>query len=172
MEVSEQEFLNIIDQNERPIRHLCRIYAAGREEREDLYQEIIVQIWRSFPNFNGRAKRSTWIYRIGINTAISFLRKRETRKDYNHAYKKEQRNNSSSEKSPAKQLVDDEKVAQLYKAISTLNASEKAIITMYLEEFSYEDIAYTLDISENYVGVKLNRIKKKLSEKLGKHYET
>lgn len=172
MEVSEQEFLNIIKDNEQQIQHLCRTYLSREDERKDLYQEIIIQVWRSLPAFKGKAKLSTWIYRIGINTAISYIRKKKTRKDYHAAYKKEQQTSTKIDDTPYAIKNENEQVTELYRAISTLNTSEKAIISMYLEEFSYAEIACVMDITENYVGVKLNRIKKKLSKKLKGEYGT
>ena len=170
MNVTENEFLEIIRENEGALKRLCRSYTDRLDERKDLYQDIIIQVWRSLPSFEGNAKVSTWIYRIGVNTAISFNRKKSTRRDYHEKFSNEQPdvNYSSSHVEES----DEKRVSKLYAAIGKLNASEKAIVTMYLEEFSYSEIAYAMDITENYVGVKLNRIKTKLSELLGEYYAT
>lgn len=162
MKITEQDFLDIIEEHDTRLRHLCRVYADGMEEQKDIYQEIIAEAWRSLSSFNGEASIGTWIYRLGVNTAISFNRKKKTRKNYHSKYKEEQ-------EVPAYTPANDgqnEKLSQLYRAIATLNASEKAIIAMYLDDFSYREIAFVTDITENYVGVKLNRIKKKLSQKI------
>lgn len=169
MYLTENDFERIIERNADRIRHVCRAYTNHKEDEKDLFQEIIIQIWRSLPSFDGDAKIDTWIYRIAINTAISFVRKMKTRKDYYSKYKKEKVNlNQNFRKSDDK---DDPQVEALYKAIDTLNASEKAIIMMYLDNFSYAEIAYVTNISETYVGVKLNRIRKKLSKKIRSDYE-
>ena len=97
---------------------------------------------------------------MAINTAISFARKKKTRQNYYSKYKDEQ---EAKPQYDVQRSEEDERVITLFNAISQLNASEKAIITMYLEDFSYADIAFVTEITENYVGVKLNRIKKKLS---------
>lgn len=166
MNFTEDKFTEIIQENEERLRHLSRIYTKREGDEKDLFQEIIIQIWRSLPSFQGDAKIETWIYRLAVNTAISFVRKKKTRKNYYSEYKKEkkadkreQHQTQQSERSP--------KVQTLYDAISSLNASEKVIITMYLEDFSYSEIAFVADISENYVGVKLHRIKNKLSKMIG-----
>ena len=160
MDITEQDFTGIIQRNQERLRHLSRVYADRLDEEQDIYQEILVQIWRSLPDFNGNAKIDTWVYRLAVNTAISFARKKKTRQNYYSKYKDEQETKPQYD---VQRSEDDDRIITLYDAISQLNASEKAIITMYLEEFSYADIAFVTDITENYVGVKLNRIKKKLS---------
>lgn len=163
MYITEKEFESIIERNADRLQHVCRIYSNRKADEEDLFQEIIIQIWRSLPSFNGNAKIDTWIYRIAINSAISFVRKKKTRQDYYSKYKKEK---ESLDENFRKYDNDDQQVEALYKAIDSLNASEKAIIMMYLDDFSYAEIAYVTNISKNYVGVKLNRIRKKISKKV------
>lgn len=167
MTISEEKFAELIDQEKNRLFHLCRVYADRPQDEKDLFQEIIIQIWHSLPSFNGNADISTWMYRIGVNTAISFLRKKKTRQNYYSAFQKEKKNgvNSSYEHDYAK---DDEQVHKLYNAIEKLNISEKIIITMYLDDFSYKEIGFATGMTENHVGVKLNRIKKKLSNLIDK----
>ena len=161
MNITEQEFSQLVADNEGRLRNLCRVYADSEADQEDIFQEILIQIWHSLPSFNGNAKIETWIYRLAINTAISFVRKKQTRQKYRSKFKEQQ------EFEPNRGIIfqesEDQQVVTLYNAISELNPSEKAIITMYLEDFSYAEISFVTDISENYVGVKLHRIKKKLS---------
>jgi len=164
--ITEEKFANIIKRNKDRVKHLCRVYTEYKADEEDLFQEILIQAWRSLPSFDGEAKIDTWLYRLAVNTAISFVRKKKTRQSYYSDYKKEKKSlRTNSENIP--HYSDNEQLDKLYKAISSLNASEKAIITMYLEDFSYAEIGYVTDITENYVGVKLNRIKKKISNKIG-----
>ncbi len=167
MEVDKQQFIRIIEKNDDRLRHLCKVYVSNSSDEKDLYQEIIIHIWRSLPSFEGEAKLSTWIYRLAVNTAISMKRKRQTRRKYHKAYKNEvdRENRSNSE-----HQGDDQQIQELYAAIGRLGTVEKMIITMYLEEFSYKEIAYVTGITENYVGVKLNRIKKKLSQIMKAYY--
>jgi len=162
--ITDEKFASIIKQNEDRLKHLCRVYADRKADEEDLFQEILIQAWRSLPSFDGKASIDTWLYRLAVNTAISFVRKRKTRQNYYDDYKKEQSSQPQDRHMP--HHSDNEQLDKIYEAISTLNASEKAIITMYLEDFSYAEISYVADITENYVGVKLNRIKKKLSNKI------
>lgn len=166
MNISKEKFAKLIDENRGRLQHLCRVYSGQAEEEKDLFQEIIIQIWRSLPSFKGNAKLSTWMYRIGVNTAISHLRKKKTRQDYYASYEKEQKAGRKQHYTPA-DVEENENTQQLYAAIAQLNISEKAVITMYLDDFSYQEIAFVTGITENYVGVKLNRIKQKLTKLIG-----
>lgn len=170
MEVTEEQFIKLIRQNEVRLRNLCRIYAPRDGEAKDIYQDIVIRVWRSLPSFNGDASIHTWVYRLALNTAISHVRKVKTRRHYRQQYRREQRPGHRYH-GPAEDHGD-ERVITLYDAISDLNPSEKAIIMMYLEDFSYAEIAFVTDITENYVGVKLNRIKKKLSKIIGDQHGT
>lgn len=130
---------------------VCYVYAS-REELEDYYQEVLIQLWRSLPKFRNESKMSTWIYRISLNTCISYVRK--------------------SKKVNKVSLIDldfidndiEKKyyIDELYLLINRLNKFEKAIILLWLEERDYEEIASIVGISKNNVAVKLNRIKEKL----------
>jgi RNA polymerase sigma-70 factor (ECF subfamily) len=160
--MTESDFTEIINKNDEKLRHLSRVYAECTDEMKDIYQEIIISIWQSLSSFNGEASIGTWIYRVAINTAISFARKKKVRHRYYASFKKEK----EAQDTVMVGLSDNEKggkADRLYEAISKLNASEKALITMYLEDFSYREIAFVTNITENYVGVKLHRIKQKLS---------
>lgn len=167
VDISEEEFTKIIQNNRDRLGHLCRVYCDLKADEDDLFQEMLIQIWRSLPSFNGNAKIDTWIYRLAINTAISFNRRKNTRKKYYSDYKEERKAAKSNRENSSHRSGENEQLEQIYKAISTLDDSEKAIITMHLEGFSYAEISYVADITKNYVGVKLNRIKKKLSKIIG-----
>ena len=153
----EKEFLQIITENQGIIHKVCSIYCDMEEDRRDLFQEILVQLWKSFPSFRYESKFSTWMYRVAINTAIT-------------AYKKEsKRGKSSPLGKEILSVVDDsydfeyeENIKKLYSAISQLTSIEKSIILLYLEDKPYEEIAEITGITQNYVRVKMNRIKKKL----------
>lgn len=163
MNLSEGKFAELIEENQSKLRHLCRVYSKNTGDEKDLFQEILIQIWKSLPSFKGEAEISTWMYRIGVNTAISFIRKKNTRQEYYSSYKKEQETKGAAYYEPEYERPD-ERTHKLYLAIDKLNVSEKAIITMYLDDFSYREIGFVTGMTENHVGVKLNRIKKKLSK--------
>jgi len=165
VEITKEKFTTLINRNEDRLRHLCRVYTKRRADEQDLFQEMLIEAWKSLPSFEGTANVDTWLYRLAVNTAISYIRKKETRRNYHEAYREDQKSGAPDIRR-SHNGTENEQLAELYKAIGSLNASEKAIITMYLEDFSYAEISYVVDITENYVGVKLNRIKKKLAKKV------
>lgn len=89
MNTTDEEFIQIIKDNEDRLNHLSRVYADRADEQQDIFPEIIIQIWRSLPSFNGETNINTWIYRLAINTGISFVRKKKIRQDYYSDYKDE-----------------------------------------------------------------------------------
>jgi RNA polymerase sigma-70 factor (ECF subfamily) len=152
----EAAFLKLIQNHEGIIHKTCFMYCRNHADKEDLYQEIVLQLWKSFSSFRGQAAFSTWMYRVALNTAITMTRKPNLFTD------------------PARIPVvpyemDDEggvseNIKTLYKAISHLNKVEKGIILLWLEEKSYEEIAGIMGITLKNVSVKLVRIKSRLAE--------
>ncbi len=163
----EEEFLKSIDQYQGILLKVCRIYCTDNNDAEDLFQEIILQLWKSWPTFNSGSKISTWIYRIGLNTAITRLRKNK-RQPYFQTLSVMQNAIPDSTSHRIDVLYDNE----LQFAISQLNKLDKALVMLYLEEKNYKEIAEILGISESNVGVKINRIKKKLRENIIAEYGT
>ena len=151
----EKKFVNLINEHQGLIHKVCIMYENDREVRNDLFQEIVLQLWKSFPSFRGEAKISTWMYRIALNTAISGFRK-ETRKIVTEDLREVHFNISESRDDS------DENLQKLQWAIRQLNEIDRAMIMMALEEVPYEDIAETIGISQNNVRVRMNRIREKL----------
>jgi RNA polymerase sigma-70 factor (ECF subfamily) len=120
---------------------------------------MLLQLWRAYPNFRGQAKISTWMYRIALNTAISSFRKQKRQIKTQHFEANDTLFNKFTEHT---NIEEDENLAQMYAAIARLKDLEKAIVMLYLEDYSYEKIANILGISSNHIGVKLHRIKLKL----------
>lgn len=150
----EQLFIQTINTNQGILHKVCRIYCNNANEREDLFQEIVLQLWKAFPSFRNEAKISTWMYRIALNTAISGLRKK---KIVVTALEK-----ISFQIEDKKEANIDEELQHLYKAIEKLSDVEKSIVLLYLEDKPYEEIAEITGITPNYVAVKMSRIKEKL----------
>lgn len=155
---TERKFKQLIQDNETLIWKVCSIYAYTRADREDLFQDIVIQVWKALPTFRGQAKVSTWIYRVAINTAITGLRKK---KDFIHSVE--------PASLPDDAIADDAKAQQeqlqeLYSAINNLNDIEKAIVMLYLEERSYIEMEDILGIAQGTLRVKMNRIKEKLRQ--------
>jgi len=153
----EVDFINLINNNRALIFKVCNIYCRDPEGRKDLFQEVVLQLWKSFPGFRKESAHSTWIYKVAINTAISNLRK-ESRKPEKHSL------NLLDFEIPdltANNLVDDQ-WEMLKLAIEKLTEIEKAILLLYLDEKSYEEMSEIMGISSSNVGARLNRIKTKL----------
>lgn len=153
----EKEFEKLILENRLLILQICRLYRIwnGRETEEDLYQEIVLNLWNGYPKFinNQQCKTSTWLYRVALNTAL--LQKRNEKKV-----------SYTSINSEIADLAceDDEGllIRQLYELVENLNLEDKSIITLYLQELSHKEIAAILGISVSNVGTKIQRIKLKL----------
>lgn len=155
--MNETQFTTLIDQHQGIIHKICRLYRDSREDREDLFQEIVYQLWKSVPTYKGGSGFSTWMYKIALSTAIVTFRKKTPRIIY------------------TPELPDNPEAVQentlhtdkLFAALKQLNDEEKALITLYLEELSYKEIADIMGITENNVGVKLSRIKTKIKTHYG-----
>ena len=152
----KKEFSELIQKNQAIIHKITMVYVNGRANREDLFQEICLQLWKSYPNFRKESQFSTWLYRVALNTAISNVRKE--RKSFSFEPLRE------TDKIVEVGDGEKEKVKLLYQAISKLNRIDKAIILLWLEEKNYEEIASIMGTSKKNVSVKLVRIKRKLEE--------
>ncbi len=154
MKKDEKDFVALLEENKVIINKISFLYSKNPSDKEDLFQDICVQLWRSYKSFRNDSQFSTWLYRVALNTAISQLRKKKTldTKELIGIYY----DNST--------LDNDDKRNLLFKAIAQLNKIDKALILLWLEEKKYDEIADILGISKSNVSVKLVRIKEKLTE--------
>ena len=163
MSAKEKEFSQLIKDNQGLIIKVSRLYTNSIEDEQDLFQEIVLQLWRSYDTFKGQSKISTWMYRVALNTAITLFRKKtkspqtDELQDFHY-----------------KDFVEDDeekqqRISTLYKVIKMLPNVERAIVTMYLDDLPYKDIAENLGITEVNARVKMNRLKKTLKELMEKH---
>ena len=155
----EKEFESHIEQHELLLHKVCCMYAYNNTDRQDLFQEIVIQLWKAFPNFKADAKISTWMYRIAINTAITGLRKK---KDFITSYEPGSVPEHAADETTA--LQKEEQIKELYNAIDKLNQVEKAIVMLYMEDRSYEEMEDILGLNQGNLRVKMNRIKDKLRQ--------
>ncbi len=159
--MEKDKFISIVKDNRNLIYKICYSYCSDPESRKDLEQEILMQLWNSFSKFDGRVKISTWIYRIALNTAISFYRK-----DCTHNGRKITIDELIISPSHFEYVPEqDENLVLLYQFIENLNKMDKALMLLYLDDNKYKTIAEILGISETNVATKINRIKKSLKEK-------
>ena len=156
---AERQFEKNIKEHELLLHKVCRMYAYTEADRQDLFQEMVIQLWKAYPRFKGDAKLSTWMYRVAINTAITGLRKK---KDFITSYEPDCFPEHISNDNAA--AAAEEQLQQLYTAIEQLNEIEKAIVMLYMEDRSYTEMEDILGISQGNLRVKMNRIKEKLRQ--------
>jgi len=150
----EKEFIQIIEQYKQVIYKVCYVYANDSEQLNDLYQDIVINLWKGFPNFRGESKHSTWIYRISLFTCISFIRKDKKRPVIVPLSVNAELLHEDEDKTGM--------LHELYSMINKLGKLERALILLWLEEKSYNEIAEITGLSRNNVAIKLMRIKDKL----------
>jgi RNA polymerase sigma-70 factor (ECF subfamily) len=158
----EKKFIDLITQHQGLIHKVCFMYEQDVDARHDLFQEIVLQLWKSFSTFRGEAKITTWMYRIALNTAISGYRKQV--KHIKTEDLKDAHFNISEYSGDPKE----EELQKLQTAIGQLTEIERAMIMMALEEVPYEEIAETIGITQNNVRVRMNRIREKLKKIMDK----
>lgn len=162
MKDKENHFIELIKLHEGIIFKVIAVYAPKHLHEKDWYQEIVLQLWKAFENYAATAKPSTWIYRIAFNTMVSEFRRGERRvKEQSLDYLSLDIPNNQEKKAAIEGAIN-----QLYKQIEQLSPIEKAIVLLYLEEKSYEDIAEITGLSVTNVGSRLSRIRKKLKERI------
>ncbi|SMG45050.1 RNA polymerase sigma factor [Arenibacter troitsensis] len=155
----ENTFLEALEQNEQKLLRICSVYAKDAEDTKDLFQEVLIHIWQSMPNFKFNSLLSTWIFRITLNVCLRFHSKDiKKQKRFLHM------DNSTFANLPSEKEYKEqnEQLAQRRNCIKVLNEADKAVITLYLEELPYKEISSILELTENTVVVKVKRIKKKL----------
>jgi len=160
-EINSAEFVKVLESNMGIIYKVVNSYCKEEEDRKDLTQEIIIQLWHSFGKYNNQFKYSTWIYRIALNVSISFYRKGKRRKEISHPL-------PENILTTAKYEEDDESrhhIELLQNFISELKELDRALMILYLEERSHKDISEILGISETNVATKISRIKRLLKQK-------
>ena len=155
-----QQFLDLVETHKGIVVRICSVYAKRQDERDDLFQEIIVQLWRAWPSFEGRSQFSTWMYRIALNTAISGLRKKKMPLVLiDHAAIPEVAD-------PGADLHKEEQLGLLYAAIRELPEIDRALVMLYLDDHSYEEMEVILGINQGALRTKMNRAKEKLKKNI------
>jgi RNA polymerase sigma-70 factor (ECF subfamily) len=157
-QLSEQEFLRAIEMHKGILYKVSRMYFDKLEDQQDLFQEIILQLWKSLDSFKGNSEFSSWMYRVALNTAIVFFKKEKRKQDNFTIIKNEPIDNEVYDSEKDQQLV------HFYKAVKQLTKIEKAIIILLIEGYSGKKIAENLGLSEVNVRVKIKRTKNKLQE--------
>ncbi|MBO4985242.1 MAG: RNA polymerase sigma factor [Bacteroides sp.] len=153
----EKQFISLITECQQIIYKVCYVYTSDEYTLEELYQETVINLWKGFPGFRAESKASTWVYRIAMNTCISYFRQSSSRPQ-----------TVPIPFSLEASLTDDDPqnyyLQQLHRLINRLGKLERALILLWLDERSYDEIAEILGISKSNVGTRLNRVKDKLKK--------
>jgi len=156
----ESNFEQILEENKHKIYRICKIYAVTPIEPQDLFQEVVFQIWKSLENFKGKASIETWVYKIAINVCLRSKMKFEKSNNKTDRFE-------SIYFTPVEKEIDtseQEKFQYLKECIATLNDTDTSLIVLYLDDLSYKNISVITGLSENHIAVKMKRIRKKLFE--------
>jgi len=156
----KKEFIEIIQRNEGIIYKVAKVYTDCNDDEQDLYQEIVYQLWKSFHSFRKESKISTWIYRIALNTSLTHFKKEKKKGDHvpiNEAVLNQSETNDN---------LKEERIEILYDQLRKLNAIDKGIIFLYLEGKNYEEIANITGFTATNIGTRLGRIKRKIISQL------
>jgi RNA polymerase sigma factor (sigma-70 family) len=159
MEKKKTIFLSALKENQNKLYRICSIYSDSNEDSKDLFQEVLVNIWKSMSSFKGNSSIGTWMFRIALNVCLRFKSK------YTKNQNRFIRLDSMTISNIGSELEDennDEKLIALRKCIKKLNDGDKAIVALYLEGLAYREISDILGLSENHIAVKIKRIKSKL----------
>ena len=151
----EEIFIAELEKNKDSLLRVCAAYATDSEMKKDYFQESILNIWKSLPSFNEKSSLKTWMYKITVNVCLGMNKKRmKFKSDFIEIIKEENKQRLTENENP--------RLDKLHKCISNLNTSDKTIVSLFLEELPYKDIANITGLTENYVAVKMKRIKIKL----------
>ena len=150
---TDKYFMEMIRQNEGIIYKIASFYADIEHPIGDLYQEVVLNLWKAFPSFRGESKYSTWIYRIALNTCVSFFRRSKRNLSY-----------VDIKVDIPEEVENNEQIQELYKLINRLGKIERALVLLYLDDKSYKEISEITGLSVTNVATKLSRIKEKLRD--------
>jgi RNA polymerase sigma-70 factor, ECF subfamily len=156
----EKEFETQIKEHELLLHKVCHVYAYNYTDRQDLLQEILIQLWKAYLNYKAQSKFSTWLYRVAINTAITGYRKK---KNFIDSYEPSTLPAHAADDTAAYH-EHEQRLQELYSAIEQLSQVEKAIVMLYMEDRSYVEMEDILGVSQGNLRVKMNRIKEKLRQ--------
>ena len=154
----QTDFIKIIEDNKKLIYKVSHLYCDKADDMQDLFQDVISNLWMAYPNFQQKSKVSTWVYRVSLNTAITWFR------DYSKQSKRIEYTNWIPDMTNETDHATDELYEQLYKAIDTLGKIDKAIIMLFLDDTSYDEIAEIVGLTKTNVATKIGRIKLKLKD--------
>jgi RNA polymerase sigma factor (sigma-70 family) len=155
----ESAFLIALEQNQQKLLRICSVYAEDADDKKDLFQEALINIWQAMPSFEEKSSLSTWMYRVTLNVCLRLQTKQAQKKD---RFRKLDSITIESLSEEEVNHEEQERLIKLRNCIKKLNDADKAVITLYLEELSYREISEITGLTENNVAVKIKRVKMKL----------
>ncbi len=158
------EFLSVLHDHRRLLYQIIRTYCPDREDWRDLEQEIVLQLWRSFPNYDAQYRLSTWVYRIAFNVTVTDFRKQNRRRQHESDRPAEPFFHRLA--APERDAVTEERREMLYAAIRQLRPADRSVLLLHLDGHNYAHIAEITGLTASNVGTKLNRIRQKLRTKI------
>ncbi len=168
-EPKEEQFKKIVAENGDRIARICRYYNPDKEDQKDMHQEILVNIWNSLDRFRGESAVSTWIYRIAINTSLSFTGKAFRHMKLQINTDQQNLNILLDDNEVELKLKQEANLEQLQNQLNQLSVIDKALISLLLEGLSMREIADVIGLTEPNVKVKIHRIKELLKQNMGKN---
>jgi len=162
----ESAFKQLLDQHNRILYKIGRSYTTNQADFDDLYQEMLIQLWKAYPRFRGDSKVSTWLYRVALNTALTFTRK-TNRNMWFQPIDAAAPVVDESDQLKAEATEQQQQINLMYRCINQLAKDDRAIILLHLEGKSYEEMAEIIGIGKSNLGVKLMRLKKRLAKMMG-----
>jgi RNA polymerase sigma-70 factor (ECF subfamily) len=155
----ENAFLEALEENQQKLLRVCSVYAVDSEDKKDLFQEVVINVWQSMSSFEGKSSISTWMFRIALNVCLRLQIKQEKRKN---RFRKLDSIEIESISDVEANHEEHEQLTKLRDCIKKLNDADKAVITLFLEELSYKEISNVTGLTENNVAVRIKRVKAKL----------
>lgn len=155
----ENTFLKALEQNQHKLLRVCSVYAEDTEDKKDLFQEALINIWQSMPSFEEKSSLSTWMFRVTLNVCLRLQTQQAKKRDRFRKLDSLTIENISDDETNHEE---NEQLIKLRNCIKKLNDADKAVTTLYLEELSYKEISEITGLSENNIAVKIKRIKMKL----------
>jgi RNA polymerase sigma-70 factor (ECF subfamily) len=166
----ETRYLDLIARNQGRIDRLCRAWSRTPTDRDDLRSEVLLQLWRSLPSFDGKASEDTWLYRVALNVAMLSVRRERSRRERVETWERTAAP-PPPETAPPEQLERRERVERLMQAVAALAPGDRALVTLVLEDIPRARIAEIIGITENHVGVRVHRLKQKLARLMAEAQE-
>ncbi len=162
----EERLKKILEDNSERIKRICRYYNSDKQNQEDMYQEVLINIWKGLDNFRGDSAESTWVYRIAVNTSLSFTGKAFKHMSLIVSSDMENFNSILNDEGVEHKQLEEEQFERLQNELNMLSVIDKALMSLMLEGLTMKEIADIIGITEPNVKVKIHRIKASLKEKL------